>query len=176
MITASLLNGAAVESLLTTPHEITGTDPKKFESATDVYLRAPGDGRPYALYAKMYGFHLRATADRELVPANHVLTPQMLMKAEFEGYFGYHGCDSFAKKLLGFAESRSSWGEFTAKQLAGYEHEDRNARCLHVFKELGYLRCLGDGRYQFTIGFVNASVSSCKGPADFRSFLAHIDD
>ncbi len=172
-MTATLLTAADRNG---THREMTETDPRKFESATEVYLRAPGDGRPYALYAKMYGFHLRATADREIVPQSHVITPSMVTKAQFEGYFGYHGCDSFARKLLGFAENRASWGEFTTAQLARYEHEDRNERCLHVFKELGYLRTLGDGKYHFTVGFINACVTSCKGPADFRSFLDHLDD
>lgn len=141
--------------------QITGTDPAKFESAKDVFMRAPGDGRPYALYAKMYQLDLRATAERELVPTKYAISPYMLAKTHFDGYFGYGGCDSFAKKLLGYAESHASWGPFTVMDLNRYEAQDRNERCLHVFSQLGYLRNLGGGRYQFTMGFIAACVANC---------------
>lgn len=170
-LTAASLNG-------TTTRQMTETDPAKFQKVTQVYMRAPGDGRPYALYGNLYGFTLRMTTEREVVKNQWWLpNPEHVRTAHFRDYFGYQGCDSFAVKLLGLANSRASWEPFTLQMLNAYEFEERNPRCLHVFSELGYLVANADGSYSFTMGFIYALLANCqKSELTFMHFLNQLDD
>jgi hypothetical protein len=170
MLTTTLLEPTALTELLREP-----AAPARFESVTQVYVRKPYSHRPLGLYGRIYGFDLRMTTERDIIPLSCPIPPRAVRYSEFDDYFGHTGCDSFAARLLGFAVSRNVWCAFTAQQLSSYEHEDRNLRCLHVFCQLGYLVEL-KGEYHFTMGFLAVVLANCKKVNESTSFLDHIDD